>query len=292
MNENNLAYLRDNLKYLGFGTELDEALQNNMAAGKKDFTLQVESQRLGSTFSATLHFRKSEVADIYFFNKWEASLKNEVGTMHHNFYLNKGHGVTFKEGFNLLEGRSVYKELNDKEGQKYHAWLQLDRNQIEASGLYKMQQYHQNYGYDLEKTVSIFPIKELEDPAQKEALLKSLQKGNVQSVTFEKNGFAEKLFIEAAPQFKSINAYDHNGQRISMNDLVNRFEFSVNTSRDEVTMLGSARQKINGKDAGELGGRVVEKAQEPKEHLGSKENVKTSGLLEQKPRAGHKGQHL
>jgi hypothetical protein len=53
-----------------------------------------------------------------------------------------------------------------------------------------------------------YPIKELETTKQKEELLKSLEKGNVQAVTFTKEGKEERMFIEANPQFKTLNLYD------------------------------------------------------------------------------------
>jgi hypothetical protein len=53
-----------------------------------------------------------------------------------------------------------------------------------------------------------FPIKELADAEQKEKMLKSLEKGNTTSVTFQKEGKEEKMFIEANPMFKTLTVYD------------------------------------------------------------------------------------
>ncbi len=36
----------------------------------------------------------------------------------------------------------------------------------------------------------------------------SLQKGNVQSVTIEKDGSAHKMYMEADPRFKTVKLYD------------------------------------------------------------------------------------
>jgi hypothetical protein len=44
--------------------------------------------------------------------------------------------------------------------------------------------------------------------------VEALQKGNRQSVTFVQNGTEQKHFIEANPQFKTINVYDSNMQRL------------------------------------------------------------------------------
>ena len=90
----------------------------------------------------------------------------------------------------------------------------MDFKQTENNGNYKMKQFHQNYGFDLEKELSKHPIKELNNEQEKSRLMESLQKGNRQSVAFMQNGNEQKHFIEANPQFKTINVYDSNMQRL------------------------------------------------------------------------------
>ena len=48
----------------------------------------------------------------------------------------------------------------------------------------------------------------MNDPEKEKALLQSLQKGNLQSVTIEKDGNDNKMFIAADPQYKKVNLYD------------------------------------------------------------------------------------
>ncbi|WP_173968331.1 hypothetical protein [Flavobacterium collinsii] len=90
----------------------------------------------------------------------------------------------------------------------------MDFKQSETNGNFKLNYYHQNYGYDLEAALSKHPIKELETPKYKEDLINSLKKGNLQSATFLKEGNEIKQYIEASPQFKTINIYDNNMKRI------------------------------------------------------------------------------
>jgi hypothetical protein len=59
-------------------------------------------------------------------------------------------------------------------------------------------------------TLSNHPIKELGNDEYKNALMDSLKKGNRQSVTFIQDGGEKKHYIEANPQFKTINIYDSN----------------------------------------------------------------------------------
>ena len=60
------------------------------------------------------------------------------------------------------------------------------------------------------------PLKELTTAEGAEKLLKALINGHRQAVTLDKEGKEQKLFIEANPQFKSINIYDENLKKISM----------------------------------------------------------------------------
>lgn len=95
------------------------------------------------------------------------------------------------------------------------AGLKLDFKESDNSGNFKLNHYHQNYGYDLEASLSKHAIKELDTPKYKEDLLNSLKKGNLQSVTFVVGGVENKMYVEANPQFKTVNVYDGNMERIN-----------------------------------------------------------------------------
>jgi hypothetical protein len=216
MNEKNFEYLRDQLKYTGFGDALESELKEKMQKEEPNFTLTHNAQYGNDTTAATLNFNKSKESDLYFFNSYKVELQKENSkeNLEQTFYINKGSNITMKEAYNLMEGRSVNKDLTNKEGEIYNAWLQIDFKQSESNGNFKLNHYHQNYGYDLEATLSKHPIKELETPKYKEDLINSLKKGNLQSATFQKEGNEIKQYIEASPQFKTINVYDSNLQRI------------------------------------------------------------------------------
>lgn len=216
MNEKNFEYLRDQLKYTGFGDALESELKEKMQKEEPNFTLTYNTQYGNDTAAATLNFNKSKESDLYFFNSYKVELQKENSkeALEQTFYINKGSNITMKEAYNLMEGRSVNKDLTNKEGEIYNSWVQIDFKQSESNGNFKLNHYHQNYGYDLEATLSKHPIKELETPKYKEDLINSLKKGNLQSATFQKEGNEIKQYIEASPQFKTINVYDSNLQRI------------------------------------------------------------------------------
>jgi hypothetical protein len=58
----------------------------------------------------------------------------------------------------------------NQEGHEYQAWVKLNFKNTMNNGNYEMKQYHTNYGFDLEKTLGHYPIKELANPQYKESL--------------------------------------------------------------------------------------------------------------------------
>lgn len=215
MNEKNFEYLKDNLKYLGFGEKQHDELEKNLKAGNDSFQLTYHAEVHKKPFEAVLQFKKGENSELYFLNRYQATLERTNGEkMEQTFYLNKGKGVTAKEAYNLLEGRAVHKELTTKAGQPYHAWIQLDFENKDKHNNHEVKQFHENYGYDLRATIGNYKVAELDGGEKEKALLQSLQKGNIQSVTIDKEGTPTKMFIEANPQFKTVMLYDEHMKRV------------------------------------------------------------------------------
>lgn len=220
MNNENLQYLTDNIKYMGFGETLKVELERNMGEGKGEFQLHFKAEINKKPFEATLNFRKSDSTDMYFFNNYHSSLEKSNGEKNEQtFYLNKGKGVTAKEAYNLLDGRAVHKDLVTKEGQPYKAWIQLDFENKDKNNNFEVRQFHENYGYDLKAAAEKFAVAELNDPDKAKALMQSLEKGNVQSVTIEKDGSSHKMFMEADPQYKKVTLYDSNMKMVAKESL-------------------------------------------------------------------------
>jgi len=214
MNKDNLSLLQENLRYLGFGDTLpfDDQLEQEVGKGQKEFHLVTAAHfDEWSKLEATLYFHKDDQQNMYFFTKYTATLSylgNPDLSRTHTFYIFKGSGVTLKEAFNLLQGRAVNKDLTNLDGEKYNAWIQLDFGaRMTSNNNYKVRQFRVQHGYDLEKVLSTYPIQELGTEALKLNLIRSLKKGNIHPVTFEKANKIEKMYIEACPQFKTISIY-------------------------------------------------------------------------------------
>lgn len=213
MNEKNLAYLNDQIKFTGFGENLSEQLLEKVEQQLDTFTLQHQTKYGQNSMNVELYFSKSLTHDMYFFNAYVVNLKSAAGEMIQTFYINKGNNITLKEAYNLMSGRSVHKNFQNRDGENYSCWVQLDPFSTTPNGNYKLVYYHQNYGYDLEVTIAKYPIMELELDEFKESIIASLKKGNLQMVTFEIEGKDEIRFIEANPKFKSITIYDESMQK-------------------------------------------------------------------------------
>jgi hypothetical protein len=227
MNEKNYDYLKDQLKYTGFGEGLQKELKEKIEKQTPEFTLFHQQDFGKDNTVASLLFRKSNESDMYFFNRYDMLLKkdNSPDKMKQSFFINKKESnITLKEAYNLMNGRAVQKELATKEGQKYNAWLQLYFKTIDKNGNYEMKRFHENYGYNLEQTLDKLPLKELTIEADKTRLTESLQRGNRQTATLQQEGKEQKVFIEAAPQFKTLNIYDTNMQRINAQNLLEKKE--------------------------------------------------------------------
>ncbi|UBM58713.1 hypothetical protein LAG90_18090 [Marinilongibacter aquaticus] len=216
MNIENFEYLRDQIKYAGFGESLEEKLKSSIENGHAEFKLEHTARFGNGRLDSELNFSRSKQSDMYFFNSYRACLQRDgrQETLEQIFYINKANNITLKEAYNLMSGRSVNKTLSNREGQLYNAWVQLDFKQVTESGNFKLKQFHENYGYSLEDALAKHPIKELGVPEYRANLIESLKKGNLQSVTFRNNGTEEKFHIEANPRFKTVNIYDGGMKRL------------------------------------------------------------------------------
>ena len=220
MNNENLEFLQESLRYLGFGDKLflNQELTEYITQELNSFQLETEIFfEEGKKLEVTLYFRKSVNIEMYFFNKYEARLRTGTDPSVYKvqtFYIQKGTGITLKEAFNLLEGRAVNKNMINLDGQKYNAWILLNLAEKDEYNNYKVAQFRPQHGYDLERILEKYPIRELHDSDLKASLLRSLRKGNQHHVTFDKPSKTEKMIIEANPRFRTINIYPVKSKQI------------------------------------------------------------------------------
>ncbi|QXV66808.1 hypothetical protein INP83_06910 [Mucilaginibacter sp. 21P] len=221
MNTQNAEFLKKTLLNLGFGEKLNDELDKKMDGKLPEFQLTTQNEYNGKQVDYKLHFKAGDNNDMYFFNKYDASVKPENSeALKQTFYINKGNGVTAKEAFNLMEGRAVHKQLYSQEGEKYHAWIKLDKENLTEGGNMKIRSWNDNYGFKPEEVLVGKGIKEMTTDQGRDNLLRSLKKGNAQQITVERDGKENKYFISANPQFKTIDLYDHQMKKIKREELL------------------------------------------------------------------------
>lgn len=248
----NLDYLANQIKYLGFGEGLRESLSKKMSELKETIDLPVSlsffvpgSPLKNQDVDFSLHLSKGKESNMYFFNSYSAQLKGapEENNTHQKFYINKGKGITAKEAFNLLSDRTINKDFTNKAGETYNAWVKLKPAEAgNEKGSRDFQMFSENYGFELGKTLSKYPIKEMESPEAAERLMNSLKKGNVQAVTFLQNGEETPKFISAIPQFKNLSVYNHDGSVMFHNNI--EFNKSNDTQKQKADTIPAAESPV------------------------------------------------
>ena len=247
MNEKNLEYLENQLKFAGFGEDLSGQLRENIASNKEEFQLNFKADYGKDTVLAKLNFKRSEQnIDMYFFNSYDLLLKKDGRdeTLQQNFKVAFGNTFSVKEAYNMLDGRSVFKKHfkkdpdDDKKLQEYTAWSYLDFKNTDERGNFLMDK---NFNYDLKKKLEEYPIKNFEYLNTQTRVVDMISKGNKASVMLKTSEGEKKVFVTAAPKFNSLNFYDENHQQIRMTP----------KKKEETPSVEQSQGESQGKKAGE-----------------------------------------
>ena len=207
--EKNNQSLHEQMQRIGF-RDLSVKIEEQIKQGHEQFTIPVsyyvnEKERLNHELS----FSKDQ-SGKYQFEGYKTTLQNESKPEEDRsqyFKVQEGNPVDTTQAYNLLAGRAIQKEKS---------WIQLDLNDKDADGNHRIKEFHSGYGYDLEKAVQQLPLKELSNKTQADKLKDALKQGNRQSITLIKNGNEHRFYIEANPQFKSVNIYDEHSRKITL----------------------------------------------------------------------------
>lgn len=238
MAESVIGFAENQLKRLGMlmamSPELKDKLTNSTGVFEHSFDKKFDNDRV----DVNLHFRKSSQSGLSFINKFEVSLTKEgqSAEMKQTFFVpnetkmahsDRGdirydNKYTLKESYNLLSGRPVFKNLLDRDGVGYEAWVKLDSKKKLDNGNHELKLYNKNYGFSLEGVLKEYSIKELANPQYKANLIDSLHRGNLQKATFiEKEGGERQLLISPSITTGSLNIYDESKKRVPLERLLN-----------------------------------------------------------------------
>ncbi|MFC4162865.1 hypothetical protein ACFOWU_04310 [Epilithonimonas zeae] len=220
---NQVQYLKDQMKYLGFGEDekLHKDLEKGINSKKQEFEIKTTSDKTlpENKVDFLLKFNKSENGGV-FLNSYNAKLTNEKSEeLSHNFPVSRDSSFTAKEAINLLEGRSVKIEFSNpkKNNEVEPAFVQFNFNETKTDkGNYLFQNFYKNYGVDtakiVEKSNLIF-----DKPEWKVSAIKSLEKGNVLKVKFKENDQIVEGKAVLDPQNRNLKLYDNEMNRLNTN---------------------------------------------------------------------------
>lgn len=217
-----VKYLKDQMKYLGFGE--DEKLHKDLEKGIKgkaqQFEIKTSSDKTlpENKVDFILKFSKSDQGGV-FLNSYNAKLTNDKKEeVSHNFPVSRENSFTAKEAVNLLEGRSVKIEfVNPKSNHTEPAFVQFNFNEPKTDkGNYYFQNFYKNYGVDTAKIVEKSNLL-FDNPEWKENSIKSLEKGNVVKVKFKENDQVVEAKAVLDPQNRNLKLYDNEMNRINTN---------------------------------------------------------------------------
>jgi len=210
MNDQNLAYLQKQLLNLGFGEKMNGELEKNIREKTPEFTLETTQEYNKQNVGYALHYKAGDKDEMYFFNRYDATLQGKEMTQ--TFYINKGSGITAKEAYNLMEGRAVYKELENKDGEKYKAWVVLDKETQTDNGNFKLQTYSDGWNYKPERAIDKMDIVGINEDGAREKLMKSLEKGNNHQVEAIRDGKVVKVYLAANPAGHRVDITNWKGE--------------------------------------------------------------------------------
>jgi hypothetical protein len=222
MNTENLEELKKTLKYLGFGELMNEALGKALESGKKEFTLNTrmsynlpismpEDPKTMDRVNYDLTFKQGKNGVTYF-NSYVAKLESPLfNERQQTFYVDKGRTFTAKESYNLLSGRSVYKALENKEGERYRAFVQLDfKGELKPNGNYPVKSFHDKYGFNLQEKLGQIPLR-FSSLEERDRIIKGLERGNLQKMQLQDGRI---VYGQTLPADKSLRLYDEKLQSV------------------------------------------------------------------------------
>lgn len=205
--------LEDKLKQAGFNNVFSKA-ERYMKLGHMKFTVPVsyylnEKERMDHSLS----FKKDDLG-YYQFEGFKTRLHDHTKlseNKQHYFSADEPSIFNAAQAYDLLSGRSVFHE---------GSWKQLDLNDRDADGNYKIKEFPESYGYNIEKALSQLPLK-ISDQLELASLITSLKDGRREEAVILKDGSEQKVFIEANPQYRSLNIYNENLKKISLSNVQN-----------------------------------------------------------------------
>lgn len=217
--------LAEQVMYSGFREIIsNKELELMVSEGLKEYVKPFEKKYPGGDVYGDMQFAQGKNGE-YYFNAFHLQLKKEDGSeVSRDFRNTFGNSFTLKEAYNLLDGRSVFKEFvpmrkkdettgelldfdRDENGKlkTYTAWARLDFTEKDKNGDFLLKR---DYNINLDAKLKEYPIKELDFQQSFSDLKNTLEKGNRPGVTFvSEYGGEERKYVEMNSKYGQLQFY-------------------------------------------------------------------------------------
>jgi hypothetical protein len=206
---------------------------------------ELESGRDRFTVSVTNYVNEKEhmdhqllfVKDIsgsYSYEGFKSSLHNGISSesFREHFFRNGNTSYNPKDAYHLLSGRAI-----EKDG----SFMQLDLNDRNAEGSYRIKEFRSDYGFDLKKVIEALPLKD-KNADKIDELSNALRNGEARTAVLEVKEREYSFTLSANPQFKTVDIYDDNLKKINLSALRGR------NIKNEKQKTGAAKKIVRQKN--------------------------------------------
>lgn len=211
--EDNLKYLDNGHFYLGFGKEHSDEVSANLNKGLEQFSVNHSGKFHGKEIDYRIDHKRSGQSGWTSISGYLLTPR-EKPEMQQYFGVYKNRGFTAKEALNLVEGRSVCKD-HIKDEQKYEAWHVMNFEKKTAKGNARIDNYHENYGFDVAKALQNMNWSKVEGKGMPPWAEENLRKGDPLRGTLEVDGVDVEANIVANPKSREVLGVDDEGKIIA-----------------------------------------------------------------------------
>lgn len=221
---NNRSQLHEGLRKNGFESaipELDQQMQKGLTEFQIPLAFYLDKDK---SIEYRLQFKKGADGN-YEFHRYDAHLQHENNpelNRSRSFRMVDNQGINAGEARNLLEGRAVEKTVVDFEGHSTKTWVQLNFNERDTEGQFKLKRFPPEHGFDLEKSLSDMPFREMSNPVAQDELFTKLKSGNVATITYDDGYGTSTMYAWADPKDGEVKYLDANKQPITREQVLNQ----------------------------------------------------------------------
>jgi len=231
-NFRNQLRLRDQVVAAGFGN-ISEQFVKQIAENKNEFSIPLEWHLSGpDKISYDLKFQKNSRGQ-YDFVAYTAAIKiGDDGKEFRKQTFSVSDEFTPTQAYHLLKGRAVEKEFISLDQQLQTVWKQLDFNDRDQAGNYKMKVYPDNFHMDVRSEIHSMYEKGLIAAPAIETIIQGIKNGAEQYALLNVNGKDQVGYFVADPLHERVNILNEKGERVSLLSLVQEGKSSPSLTPD------------------------------------------------------------